>query len=255
MKKNIETIHEDLLQKKITVRELAEESLKAIKEKDTEIGAFLGVYSQPFLDEQIKKAEDMIANGTSTLLTGIPFAIKDNIVVKGETASAGSKILENYKAVYDADVIEALKGAGAILIGRTNMDEFAMGGSTENSAYKVTKNSHDLTKVAGGSSGGSAAAVASGMVPAALGSDTGGSIRQPASFCGVVGLKTTYGSTSRYGAIAMGSSLDQIGPFGNSVRDVEIIYNTISRFDKRDSTSLSKEARVFTNSLCYFFGC
>ena len=204
MTKSIATLHEELLAKKLSVKELCDESLKTIKEKDGDIGAFLGLYNETFLEAQIKKAEEMFANGTASLLTGIPFAIKDNILVKGETASAGSKILENYKAVYDADVIEALKSAGAVLIGRTNMDEFAMGGSTENSAYKVTKNPHDLTKVAGGSSGGSAAAVASHMVPVALGSDTGGSIRQPASFCGVVGLKTTYGKTSRYGAIAMG---------------------------------------------------
>ncbi len=254
MKKNIEQLHSDLLSGSLSVRDLVNSSLAITKEKNDDIGAFLGMYTDAFIEEQIAKAERMLKDGTATAITGIPFAIKDNIVVKGEIASAGSKILENYKAVYDADVIEALKDAGAILTGRTNMDEFAMGGSTENSAYRVTKNPHDLTKVAGGSSGGSAAAVASGMVPVALGSDTGGSIRQPASFCGVVGLKTTYGKTSRYGAMAMGSSLDQVGPFGNSVRDVEIVYDIISRVDKRDSTSLAKENRVFTGVMKKIIG-
>lgn len=250
----IENLHNELVSGEITVEALVQKSLKTIKEKDGEIKAFLSLYTDPFIKEQIKKAEEMLKSGKAKLLTGIPFAIKDNILVKGERAGAASKILEGYIAVYDADVIEALKADGAILIGRANMDEFAMGGSTENSAYQVTRNPHDLTKVAGGSSGGSAAAVASDMVPAALGSDTGGSIRQPASFCGVVGLKTTYGKTSRYGAIAMGSSLDQIGPFGNSVRDVEIIYNTITRYDVRDSTSLPEEKRIFDKKLTKTIG-
>ncbi len=241
--KTVKQLHEELKAGSITVESLVESSLKNIEAKDKEIHAVLGLYSNTFISDQIVKAKEMFANNTATPLTGIPMVIKDNILVSGEIATAGSKILENYVAPYDATVIKKLKEAGAILIGRANLDEFAMGGSTENSAYGVTKNPHDTTRVAGGSSGGSAAVVAYGGVPVSLGSDTGGSIRQPASYCGVVGLKTTYGNVSRYGVMSMGSSLDQIGPFGNSVADVEAVYNCISGFDEHDSTSLSDALR------------
>lgn len=241
--KTLATLHEELKNGSLTIESLVDTSFKTIEEKDKEIHALLGLYSKDIVATQIAKAKEMFANNTATLLTGIPMVIKDNILVNGEIATAGSKILENYKAPYDATVIKKLKEAGAILIGRANLDEFAMGGSTENSAYGVTKNPHDITRVAGGSSGGSAAAVAYGAVPVSLGSDTGGSIRQPASYCGVVGLKTTYGNVSRYGVMSMGSSLDQIGPFGNCVADVEAVYDCISGYDEYDSTSVSDALR------------
>ncbi len=243
MAKTLKQLNEDLKRGAITVEALVDSYKKTISEKDKEIHALLGMYSDGFVLSQIIKAKEMFANGTATLLTGIPVVLKDNILVKGEIATGGSKILENYVATYDATVVKKLKEAGAILIGRANMDEFAMGGSTENSAYGVTKNPHDLSRVSGGSSGGSAAVVAYEGVTVSLGSDTGGSIRQPASFCGVVGLKTTYGNVSRYGVMAMGSSLDQIGPFGNCVSDVEEVYKIISGYDVMDSTSLSEEKR------------
>jgi aspartyl-tRNA(Asn)/glutamyl-tRNA(Gln) amidotransferase subunit A len=235
--RSLTELHEDLKSGSITVESLVEHSKKTIAEKDGEIHALLGMYSDALIDSQIARAKEMFANGTATLVTGIPIVLKDNILVAGEHASAASKILEDYVATYDATVVKKLKEAGAILLGRGNMDEFAMGGSTENSAFGVTKNPHDATKVAGGSSGGSAAAVAYGAVPISLGSDTGGSIRQPASFCGIVGLKPTYGRVSRYGLMAMGSSLDQIGPFAHSVEDAEAVFNLIQGADDLDSTS------------------
>lgn len=241
-KETIKSLGEKLRNKSVTVRELVDSSLSMISEKK-DVNAVVGIYSKDFIDAQVKKAEEMFTNNTATALTGIPIIIKDNILVKGEIASAGSKILENYKATYDATVIKKLKEAGAILIGRANMDEFAMGSSTENSFYGVTKNPSDTSRVAGGSSGGSAAVVALGAVTVSLGTDTGGSIRQPASFCGVVGLKTTYGMVSRYGAMAMGSSLDQIGPFANNVDDVETVFNVITGSDTLDSTSLPENLR------------
>lgn len=243
--KSLRQLHEELKSGALSVEALVDSYKKIIEEKDGDIHAFLGMYSDALVARQIEKAKSMFAEGKATVLTGIPFAIKDSIVVQGEKATGGSKILENYISPYDADVIEALKDAGAILLGRANLDEFCIGGSTENSAYGPTMNPHDITRVPGGTSGGSAAAVGAGMVPAALGSDTGGSIRQPASFCGVVGLKTTYGMTSRYGTMAMGSSLDQVGPIGNSVEDVEDIFSIISRHDVRDGTSLPATHRSY----------
>lgn len=215
--------------------ELTKHFLTVSKEKDKEIKAYLEIF-----DDAVAQAEAVdkkIKAGKAETLTGIPIAIKDNILIEGRTVSAASKILENYVASYDAFVIEKLKAQGAVFLGRTNMDEFAMGSSTEHSAFAITKNPHDTQRVPGGSSGGSAAVVAMGGVPVALGSDTAGSVRQPASFCGVVGLKPTYGSVSRSGLIAMGSSLDVIGPFAKTVEDVEVIYDVIKGQDPKDSTS------------------
>jgi aspartyl-tRNA(Asn)/glutamyl-tRNA(Gln) amidotransferase subunit A len=232
----IKKAHDALTKGEFTSVELAQAYLDVIKTQDANIHAYLEVFSDVM--EQAKVADERIKSGKAELLTGIPVAIKDNILIKGRIASSASKILQNYKATYDATVIEKLKSAGVVFIGRTNMDEFAMGGSTENSAYGVTKNPIDSTRVSGGSSGGSAAAVAADEALISLGSDTGGSIRQPASFCGIVGLKPTYGAVSRHGVMAMGSSLDQIGPFGKTVEDTEILFNVIKGEDKMDSTSL-----------------
>lgn len=215
--------------------ELTEHFLKNAK-NNKNLNAYLEIFDDAV--EHAKAADVQIKGGKAMSLTGIPIALKDNILIKGKTASAGSKILENYTATYDAFVVEKLKDQGAVLIGRTNMDEFAMGSSTENSAFAITRNPYDKARVPGGSSGGSTAAVASNSAALALGSDTAGSIRQPAAFCGVVGLKPTYGSVSRSGLIAMGSSLDVIGPIGKCVDDVEIAYNAIRGKDKADSTTI-----------------
>lgn len=211
--------------------------LDEIKKKNAELNAFLEIYDDVL--DQAKKADERIAKGESFPLLGIPVAIKDNILFEGHKASAGSKILENYVAVYDSTVVKELKKQGAVLVGRTNMDEFAMGSSTQTSAYGVTRNPYDTSRVPGGSSGGSAVAVAADMALVSLGTETCGSVRQPSSFCGLVGLKPTYGAVSRNGIIAMGNSLDQVSPFGKNVRDVEIIFNTLAKYDPMDSTSVS----------------
>jgi aspartyl-tRNA(Asn)/glutamyl-tRNA(Gln) amidotransferase subunit A len=215
--------------------------LKNIDEKNPELNAYLEVYKDAL--DQADKADTMFKAGTATMLTGIPFAIKDNILIEGRIASASSKILENYKASYDATVIKDLKKQGVVFLGRTNMDEFAMGSSTQTSAFGVTRNPLDITRVPGGSSGGSAAALAGGLALAALGTETCGSVREPAAFCGLVGLKPTYGAVSRHGIIAMGNSLDQVSPFGKDVRDTEILFKSLSRYDQEDSTSVPEDLR------------
>ena len=233
----------------ISALQLTQYYLKNIKEKNTKLNAYLEVFQDA--EEQAKKIDEGIKSGKDMgPLAGIPFAIKDNILINGKSASASSKILENYKATYDATVIEKLREAGAVFLGRVNMDEFAMGGSTENSAFGPTKNPYDERRVPGGSSGGSATALAADMALAALGSDTGGSIRQPASFCGEVGLKPTYGRVSRNGLIAMASSLDQIGPIARTVSDAEIIFNTIKGKDPLDLTTIEpKEIKIKIDKL------
>ncbi|MFN2136476.1 MAG: Asp-tRNA(Asn)/Glu-tRNA(Gln) amidotransferase subunit GatA [Candidatus Promineifilaceae bacterium] len=217
--------------------ELATSLLERIALYDRRIRAYLQVTAELAL-QQAADADRRLANGEETPLLGIPVAVKDIISTKGIATTAGSKILEGFVPPYDAFVVEQLRQAGAVILGKTNTDEFAMGSSTENSAYGTTHNPWDLTRVPGGSSGGSAAAVAAGMAMGALGTDTGGSVRQPASFCGVVGIRPTYGRVSRWGTIAFASSLDQVGTFGRSVRDCATMLQAVAGYDRRDSTSL-----------------
>ncbi|HEY9584047.1 MAG TPA: Asp-tRNA(Asn)/Glu-tRNA(Gln) amidotransferase subunit GatA [Candidatus Paceibacterota bacterium] len=222
--------------------DLAKAYLDEIKKKNKDIHAYLEVFSD--VEEQAKEADKKIKEFKNLKtskppdLLGIPIAIKDNILIKGRKVSAASKMLENYIAPYDATAILKLKSAGAVFLGRVNMDEFAMGASTENSAFGPTKNPHDLSRVPGGTSGGSAAAVAANMALVALGSDTGGSVRQPSSFCGVIGYKPSYGGVSRYGLMAMGSSLDVIGTVSRTIADAEILFSVIKGKDPQDSTSI-----------------
>jgi aspartyl-tRNA(Asn)/glutamyl-tRNA(Gln) amidotransferase subunit A len=235
---SIRDIHKKLISKEMSVVELSGVFMKKIEEKDGDVNAYI---TRSFEDakKRAEKIDNNIKSGADiSLLSGIPAAVKDNILIDGIRATASSKILKDYIAPYDATVIEKLKKENILFLGKTNMDEFAMGSSTENSGFFKTKNPNDLERVPGGSSGGSAAAVAADESVFALGSDTGGSIRQPASFCGVVGLKPTYGAVSRYGVMAMASSLDQIGSFTKNVDDSRIVFNAICGKDEKDATSV-----------------
>ncbi len=237
----IKETQEKLRKGEISYKELLSGFLSRIKERNEETNALLSV---------MEKQSEKIKNVSSELpLYGAVFAIKDNILIKGESCTAGSKLLEHYRAPFDATVIEKIRRNGGVFIGKANMDEFAMGSSSENSAFGEIRNPYDLEKVPGGSSGGCAVAVKDGMCNAALGSDTGGSIRQPAAFCGVVGFKPTYGTVSRYGVISMASSFDQVGPFANSVEDAQLIFETIRGKDEKDSVTSNFEKKEAPKSI------
>ena len=236
-------LREKLDKKEITSQEIVESYSNRINEKEKDVQAFVTITAK----EALAEAEKI--DYTKSKLSGIPIGIKDNMCIKGVKITCSSKMLENFVSPYDATVIEKLNNKGIISLGKLNMDEFAMGGSTEHSAFKITRNPWNLNKVPGGSSGGSAAAVASDMVPWALGSDTGGSIRQPASLCGIVGLKPTYGLVSRYGLVAFASSLDQIGTLTKDVKDAAILLSVISGHDEKDSTSSNIPEKDYEKTL------
>ena len=236
----VKELQDKLASKELTITEITKAYSDRIKEKELEVGAFVTTLTDEAI-EQAKDIEQKVASGEiKSNFAGIPIGIKDNMCTKGVKTTCSSKMLENFVAPYDATVVEKLNSEGMIDLGKLNMDEFAMGGSTETSAIKKTKNPWNLNTVPGGSSGGSAAAVAAGLVPWALGSDTGGSIRQPSAFCGVVGLKPTYGLVSRYGLVAFASSLDQIGPITKDVYDNAMLLNLIVGHDPKDTTSVNR---------------
>lgn len=240
----LEELHEMLINKETTAEELVKSAFKRIRETEEQVGAFITLTEEEALEKARKADSEGI--DPANVLSGLPIGIKDNIVTEGTLTTAGSRILEDFVPIYDATVTKKVKEAGMISVGKLNMDEFAMGGSTETSYFKITRNPWNLDKVPGGSSGGSAAAVAAGQIPAALGSDTGGSIRQPAAFTGIVGFKPTYGRVSRFGLIAFGSSLDQIGTFTRTVKDNALVLNAISGHDKNDSMTYEGETPDFT---------
>ena len=240
---------EKIKQHQISVLDGVKYVFDQIEAKEDKVHAYLDTYKKEAY-ARAKEVQKGIEDGTYTgPLAGVPIAIKDNICIKGKTTTCASKILENFVPQYNAEVIDRLEQAGLVIIGKTNMDEFAMGSTTETSAYGVTKNPWNTEHVPGGSSGGSCAAVAAGEVPIALGSDTGGSIRQPSSFCGVTGMKPTYGTVSRYGLIAYGSSLDQIGPVAKDVTDCAALLQTVASYDAKDATSMKRDDYDFMSAL------
>lgn len=247
LKSDLTSLHQMLVNKELSASELMQATFDGIAKREPQIDAFLAMNK----DEALKQAAAIDQRGidADNVLDGIPVGIKDNMVTKGLTTTAASKMLENFNPIYTATAVERLENAGMVVAGKLNLDEFAMGSSTETSAFKKTKNAWDQTKVPGGSSGGPAAAVASGELIAALGSDTGGSIRQPAAFNGVVGFKPTYGRVSRYGLIAFSSSLDQIGPMTRNVKDNALMLNAIAGQDKHDFTTSPREVPDFTSKI------
>lgn len=248
IEKKITELRSMLDRKELSAAELTDAYLKRIKQVDDKLESFITV-TEDIAKRSAERAQERINKGEASALCGIPVAVKDNICTDGVKTTCASKMLENFVPFYNAAVMDKLENEGAVMLGKTSMDEFAMGGSTQTSAFKKTKNPYDLKRVSGGSSGGSAAAVSASLCAAALGSDTGGSIRQPSSFCGVTGLKPTYGRVSRYGLVAFASSLDQIGPIAGSAEDCAVMLNAIAGYDPHDSTSSKNKVPDFTEKI------